>query len=737
MSLILAVTLAFVAIFIDYSRISALKAKTERLVHAATRSVMSAYVPELQRSYGLFAYGETDPSLIFTGVLERSLIYKERSDVLPITDAKLVSSSVELSRELGSYEVFKTQINEEMKYKAPVNFALEVVGRFKPMSQTMKEASGAVEILEKLQKLYDKREAELDKMVDLIKKAGQRTDDLKRNIGSSSSGQISDIQDVPLSGHVANATDMAAQYDDYKFQKERFSADDTPPDSTAVTDTEESNPGFFESIRMSMRIADYESGSQSVTSRMNTIVSRAFPPHSRDLTQAKEHLKKAQELNTQIEQVIAAIGDRSADAAYDQVSGSDIPGADGGPSGSPKSVQENLEQLVLKPTFFGSMNTHMQHQETDFISMKSKVDALEGILPQAFSELGLSTYTLKSYVASAGQVTSFYHERYGSGGRTIQVIENQLAEHRKHDEERKQLEKDAKNQLQQANELIEFLSKSKGHIEDFQKVESYFQENVSLNASRVEASKADKLEQDAAAVSKDSMQKMDGFFGGMSSMLDATGDRLLQNEYASDHFSNFDLSKIEALAKPGAKIDGAVAAELLSIKEQELEYILYGFGDPGANLAAAYGEIFAMRVAIRTMEALVDPKILALGNPLVILAKAVLEGLIVAVADMAKLATQGHVELAKTIPIKLTYKDHLRLFLFAHPGNDNRLSRMLALIRFDTGVNPDDHYTYLSGEAAISMPIWFLPGVMHSLNIGGDSGVGSEYTVDIQADYSY
>lgn len=220
-------------------------------------------------------------------------------------------------------------------------------------------------------------------------------------------------------------------------------------------------------------------------------------------------------------------------------------------------------------------------------------------------------------------------------------------------------------------------------------------------------------------------------------MLDATGDRLLQNEYASDHFSNFDFSKVEALMKPGASIDGAATAELLSIDQQELEYILYGFGNPAGNLAAAYGEIFAMRLAIRTMEALVDPTILAFGNPLVILAKAILEGLRAAIADMTTLITVGHIDLAKTLPIKLTYKDHLRLFLFAHPGNDNRLSRMLALIRFDTGVNPDDHYTYLSGDTAISMPIWFLPGVMKTFGVGGGTWTGKEYTVDLQADYSY
>lgn len=722
---------------------AALKAKSERLVHAATRSVMSAYIPELQRSYGLFAYGETDPALIFSGVLERSLEYKAREDMLPLMDAKLVSSSVELSRELGNYEVFKTQINEEMKYKAPVNFAIEVVGRFKPMSQTMKEASGAVEVLEKVQKLYDKREAELDKMLELMKKAGQRTDGVVASIGTSGSGGTGDIPDSVLSGSVSTATDMAAQYHDYKVQKDRVSSETPPPEKIPVPIGldgemgEEDNPSFLEWLSLLLRIDQYERESGNAIARVNHAVGSAFPPHTNDLIKAREHLLKAKEYNTEMSAVIETIGTRSADEAYDTVTRSDIPGADGGPSGTTSEIREEMKKLPLKAEFFTEMEKHITDQETDFIFMKSKVELLESVLPRALSDSGMSAYNLKLNVATAGQAASQYNGRYGSGGSVIKAIEGRLAEHRTHEEQRKQFEKDAKGELEKANELIKFLSESKGHLEDFKEVEKYFQENIDLNRASVEALETMAREEDPAAAGKDSMEKMDGFFGGISGMLDATGDRLLQNEYASDHFSNFDFSKVEALMKPGASIDGAATAELLSIDQQELEYILYGFGNPAGNLAAAYGEIFAMRLAIRTMEALVDPTILAFGNPLVILAKAILEGLRAAVADMTKLITVGHIDLAKTLPIKLTYKDHLRLFLFAHPGNDNRLSRMLALIRFDTGVNPDDHYTYLSGDTAISMPIWFLPGVMKTFGVGGGTWTGKEYTVDLQADYSY
>lgn len=731
LSLVLAFVLAFVAIFIDYSRMAALKAKSERLMHSASRSVMSAYLPNLQKDYGLFAYGDTDPSYIFQHVLDQSLEYKERENVLPIMDAKLVSSSLELSRELGDYEVFKTQINEEMKYKAPVNFAIEVVGRFKPMSQTMKDASGTVEVLEQLQKLYDKREAELDKMLKLQQDAGKRTDDLVGRIGTDGSG---DIADTPLNGSVSTAADMAAQYHDYKVQKERVSTDSPPPEKD-----EEGNdtPGFLEWLKLLANLSSYETGSSRVTAQIGAAVTRAFPPHQSEITQAAEHLNKAKALNAEMDAVIATIGTRSEDRPYDDVSASDIPGAEGGPSGGTASVRDKMKELSLPPEFFARMEQRIAKQNEDFDWMRKDAEPLNQTLEQAFGETGMSAYTLKRMVISAGQTASAYHGRYGSGGSVIREIQNEFAEHRKHDEERKELERQAKGELKKANEIIKFLSAAKGHQADFEEVEKYYQENLELNASAAAGTGKAFAEDDPADAGKEAMQNMDGFFGGMSQFLDATGDRLLQNEYASDHFANFDFSKVKALTAPGAELDGEAAAELLSLDQQELEYIIYGFGNPGGNIAAAYGEIFAMRLAIRTMEALIDPEILALGNPLVILAKAILQGLINAVADMVKLSETGYVELSNTLKIKLTYKDHLRLFLFAHPANDNRLSRMLALIRFDTGINPDDHYTYLSGDAAISMPIWFLPGVMKSLKIGEGSWSGSEYTVNLQADYSY
>ncbi|MBJ8192517.1 hypothetical protein JDS79_37860, partial [Bacillus cereus] len=92
------------------------------------------------------------------------------------------SSSLQMERELGKYAIFNEQIREEMKYKAPVDFTFEVLEKLKPLSQNMKEASHTVDLLKRLQKLYDRREAKLDDMLEKQRKAGAYMEEVRKRI---------------------------------------------------------------------------------------------------------------------------------------------------------------------------------------------------------------------------------------------------------------------------------------------------------------------------------------------------------------------------------------------------------------------------------------------------------------------------------------------------------------------------------------------------------------------------
>ncbi|MOA30087.1 hypothetical protein D3C78_1511410 [compost metagenome] len=107
---------------------------------------------------------------------------------------------------------------------------------------------------------------------------------------------------------------------------------------------------------------------------------------------------------------------------------------------------------------------------------------------------------------------------------------------------------------------------------------------------------------------------------------------------------------------------------------------------------------------------------------------------------MLELAKEGSIYVSDYLRVKLSYRDHLRIFLLLHGRSEKRLSRMLARIHNNTGISPNDRSTYLKGEVTISLPLWFLPGVAKAMGgIGALKGrvEGSTYYVTKQADFSY
>lgn len=121
--MVLAFVFLFTAVLIDYARIAAFNVQEERLARASIRSVMSSYDVELREKYGLFAFGESDGDMLLSQVLNDNMHKSSRSDAFNLVPFALESSSLKWSRPVGSYDVVSRQILEEMKYKAPVDFA--------------------------------------------------------------------------------------------------------------------------------------------------------------------------------------------------------------------------------------------------------------------------------------------------------------------------------------------------------------------------------------------------------------------------------------------------------------------------------------------------------------------------------------------------------------------------------------------------------------------------------------
>lgn len=730
--MIFAAVFAFVAIFIDFARMSALQAKTEVLVRSASRSVLSAYDPVLLEQYGLFAFGETDENYIMSKVLSDQLNYMQRSDSFPIVDLRLDESTVAMQRPLGKYEVFEQQIREQMKYRAPIDFSLDIINRFKPMSEAMKEASNTVDLLGKLQKLYDRREAKLNELLNGQVLAAQSAAQLAALIPRKGSGSGSG------GGHsgFSTAEQLVSEYGNYVSMVEAERERREAAEHSGEEEDEEDDSYALE-------ISRYQHSASLLFSEMNDRNNAVRQLHNVVLPKAKGLLQEIRSLNAEMQLLIEKAEQRPEQEAYDKVGSGESLSVSGQAEIAPLRAQSR--KLLLPDSLLNDISTGIEVQTERIISFSGAVStflSMEGSVLSASA----SESALHSAVGDAGREADKYLTEFADArsGNRLQRIKATIDEYRGSDKERKETEKKAEDKLDEAKGLLgrvdDLKGKSKQYQEQFDLLESFYKANKDMN--QIEESEnggKSTIESDPYEAGGAAMGGMDSFYGGIAALMDSMSDTLFQAEYISGYFNHFDLKELQEVMgssqEDSADASGGVD---LSVENQEIEYILYGIHSPQGNIAAAYGEIFGMRLAIRTMEGLLKSS--KNGNPLLIVAGALLYGVEHAIKDMISLTKDGYLELSNYLKVKLSYRDHLRIFLMLHGPSKSRLSRMLAVIRLNTGVPVDERETYVSAKLTTAIPLWFLPGIA---GVMGNTGIlkgkveGTRYYAEKQADFSY
>ncbi|MCM3783590.1 hypothetical protein M3231_11430 [Neobacillus mesonae] len=720
LAMVLAVVFLFVAVFIDYARIGAMKVQAERLAHAAMRSVMSSYIPELQEGYGLFAHEGEKGDYVLAKVLNDSTKPTPHKDGFPLIGMGVDSSGLVFERELGKYENFNHQIQEEMKYKAPIDFMIEAVSRFKPLSAEMKQAAHTVDVLRKLQKLYDKRERLLEEAIQKRREAAKTASALAKLVMDPPSTYFSDS---PLGGAIRSAADAAAKYSDY-YSK--------------YTEDEAREP----MDRMyTFELSDYRSDVNRMVTAINRENREALAKNQQLLNEADVLILDAKQLNEQMKQVIKDGETRAANQAYDKVGQAKTPGTASSSSGAGNfgdELRKQTEALVRKEAEFAEFTKSHNKQLSDFREANQLISSAANSISQLNN--GEVYGKRQSVLAGSRQIQQYINLYVTSGsGNLIDQASKQIDDYRAADKERAKVDKQSQQKIAEAQNRIKLLVATAGlekAAEQFNKLEQYYEENLSFNQATAEDPYVNELESDTYDAGGEAMADMDQLFGGMSGLLDVVSNELFQNEYALHYFKSVNLSMIA-----GSKTDNStLSPETFFLPgSQELEYIIYGFHNPYGNIVAAYTEVFTLRLAIRTMEGLIENS--KLGNPLLVLSKAILHGLTEALADMQKLADEGKVELSKYAKqISITYRDHLRLFLLAHSNNEKKMSRMIAMIRLNTEIDLNKTYTYAAGQIEMSMRLWFLPGLMRAASaVAGSSDRIEEgrITVSLKSDYAY
>ncbi|MCU6710909.1 hypothetical protein M6D81_19625 [Paenibacillus sp. J5C_2022] len=695
---VLSSLLLFFAVLIDYARIAALHKLAEDAARSGARSVLSAYDTWLYERYGLFGRGGTDGEEIFRQVLEGNL-EKSSPSTFTIVEARVEEAEVHTSLTLGEHDVFARSVLEEMKYKAPIDFTLEIAARLAPLAGAMKEASHAVDTLTQLRQLYEKREARIEAVFKLQQQAA---DELR---GSAVHALIPIGTGGGISGTAAAAVEGYSAYAEMKLHDLSL-----PEDGEPLYGSE---------------IAGYEQEVWTLSDAIRRAGDSLHLRHIEFIGKASEELEKAETINEEMRR-IAESAEREANAAYDTVSGSKVPGAarSGMPDGGADELAEVRKagkELVLGAEWFTDYKQELLLQGADGTGYIHAGRQLLSNMQTAMSNPGarhVHSAALANSLAAIHTAYRLYNERYLVPGSVVKSRQQALAGGELK-QKLKEQESMAETRWKQARNLlngIAALPSNEEHTRQYRQVEKHYRESLLSNAQGDDGqSELQQPAEGAYDAARQSSAAMDNVFADLSDMLQHTRDDFYFGEYVVARYSRFEPQHLLGLMRSG---DVSGLAGLTSFHNQEAEYVLYGFHTPTGNLIAAYGELFSVRLAIRTMEGLIASR--SLGHPLLILSAAIVYGLEGALADMLSFAERGAAPLSKYAKVDLGYKDYLRMFMLLHGGKrEERLARMIAVIEQNGDLKLFSVPAGVTGEARLSIKLLFLPGMMKLLGHWG------------------
>lgn len=694
-AVVLSGLLLFSAVLIDYARMAVLHKAAEDAARSGVRSTLSAYDNRLYERYGLFGRGGTDSNDIFERTVKANLEQSAgQPETFKLVQAKLQSAHVDNAEVLGKHEVFARQVLEEMKYKAPVDFTLELASKFAPLSGAMKEATVTVNMLEELRKLYDKREEKLAAALQLQRQAAEPVGGIAGLIPTKA---------LELATGAANAARLAGDYSPYA--------------NWVMTDQRLTQQG--KKPKYADEIRAYEVKARGWTDDMSRELAVAKKQHDKLQQDAVKAINEAKQVNSDMQRIKQETANAASNSGYDRVSGNNVAGAGAGapsldpaPENDMQEIRKLADELILPDGWFAEYSGEIADQASRFASLQMEAGGFITNLTAGLAAPNLSNEQIKEGAVNLRIAYEQYEGAYVRKGSSLDERERKLTD-KELKKERQAQEAKAGELWSQARRLLHGMTsvpQTEEHLQVIQDIEKRYKNNLLFNqeAARAEAEGL-VFAQDAHEEAEEATAVMSGLFGGIADMLEQTRDSVYLSEYTVSRYASFAPQNLRALLASG---DTNELAHAVAFSNQEAEYVIYGFHSPTANLAAAYGELIGVRMAVRTMEGLSACR--AAAHPLLILSCSVVYGLEKTMEDMAAFTERGAAPLSKYINVDVAYTDYLRLFMLVHGGANrpSALARMIAVIEHNGGVSLSKVPTALTGEVKASARLWFLPGVM-------------------------
>ncbi|MGN8645411.1 DUF5702 domain-containing protein [Gracilibacillus sp. HCP3S3_G5_1] len=778
--LIIAVVFAFNAVLIDYARIMSAEQQAEYAVQSAVRSAMAGYENDL-REYGLFGIDGSTVGSDFEDLLKANVEATSNDDTFNFTNPQVESAEINFSRALANPEILEHQILEEMKYKAPVEVVKELIEKFSFLTTALKETSAFIDTAEKIQEDFEDREELLDEVEGEYETLQSKIALFKKNLTydnystypdvnyfsdvvyhySTYSQTDSKISELESENEFIEANNKATQEQLKEMRKELEELEDDlekvksgkeidPPKTVEELEEEieeleeeikrkenliENNDQNFadnkaEIERLEDDSKDFKEQAEEKASEMYTLANDIVD----FLNNIRESIEEAKKLNENIANAINDANDE-ADANYGNAERYAEAPRGGIDTGSVEDVANaiaetsaKLDEYPYETEFFDHILEVTDEAITNVENLPDLFDALE-------SNIDLSS------TEALRQVRDDALDMINTGATNVDSGANKLENDRKEFEEN-----DEKSMEEHKEEAEESKGEAEGDFGDIENIinsamedeEMYeeLQELVNQYNEFVEGFDGDIPELDfsgdAGESGKSAMDIVDSIFSGIGNILRTSRDKLYINEYILLHFES-------------AEPTGITNTDDFLFKNREVEYILYGQHASGMNYSMALGQLFAVRFAIRFIDAFMQTEVRAAGHPLAVFIAAVAYSLKHSIRDTNNLAKSNGVPLINSdiTPVralKVVYKDYLRLFLFINPSGDARLRRIMAVIEKNTGINLAERQTYVQGNVSASERLIFVPQIADTLNLVGaldGHSEGGKFVFEKEAHFSY
>lgn len=750
------------ALLVDATRVHAAKTEVQAAAEIATQNILTRYDEYLYELYGLFAVTDMDQDAIASSVKD----YIDQMVCLGVGEdtslGKAMAQSVffdagidkawkpyELDLKvtagsnvtLASNDVLKSQILDQMKFRAPVQIAdsfldfLDTVGELEEVKDAIEEKNAS--------------EEKLQECIDALEKTKQQTKETKNKIINYC---VDPVTTKSSSKSGKKATDFVSYME---WMDESLSGIKT----SSKENMNRSIDSTYKQFVQKMKNVGYNA--KSLRSEINSLLTdynserEKFQKIIKELTAKRDEIKNNSNMSDEARNSLVKTYDNDIERAEDCI----------------KQINQYSEKLnnAFKP--LDELTNYEFSVQNEVNKADTTVKELEDLINSIRFEGEHNSYSLADVVTE--EEFSVKSTFWKNGQYTF------CAGYFSYVHERLQKALNAINSL-------EFKDTTEKKVDD--KVES--EEEKFMASERLRNIPSD-AEYTASKLEKaynkgNAAKELTGILDKITGMLSTLGtdirDNLYINEYAMTYFRSYvhhlKMANDKTIGKDGYdKVISTRYCEQQYINIEttvaELEYILIGTNKTYANLAGVYAEIMLWRMALNTLSVFMTSDlynmILTAASPAGVFAPLVVLGVVlVTAATQAALDTQaimsgkkvnvirtqidewgisvgnnggvssnGSAGSPTSTNIKAGYSDYVRLMLLMMP-QDTKLQRMGTIInmnmkKVNNGFNIQNTYCNVYANVSVDMGFLLLsPDILNtSLSQPGkyhfDVGVNSAY----------